>query len=199
MIRIKAKPGILLRSRLEILHDVVKELSQGFLGDLKAHDSILNVIQKGVLDRQLLQEITFYYLNADDEIDGFVSLEINWKQHQVFASNQAGNKFSVEESKSIRDQISGIYSVLVQHTDELKKTFGTVEVQVHYRYRPEITNNPEKDAEVSSFLGLSKVKGKLRKSSQKLSQSDDSITRLEYYSRNLQELRIKIEHKHHLS
>ncbi|OCQ91031.1 hypothetical protein AMR42_10520 [Limnothrix sp. PR1529] len=192
-IKIKTKPEILLRSRLEVLHGVVRELTEGFLGDLRAHGDILETLQKGIVERQILACITFYYLNSDEELEGKIKVEIDWRQHQVFATTEAGKQFPIDRSKSIRDQISGIYSVILQHTDELKKALGVVEVRVHYRYRPEIERDPKKDAEAIAFLGHVKSVAPQKVSSREL--SGDSLVKLEYCSRNLRELRISIEHK----
>jgi hypothetical protein len=192
-IKIKTKPEILLRSRLEVLHGIVKELTEGFLGDLRSHEDILQTLQKGIIEHQILQCITFYYLNSDEELEGKIKVEIDWRQHQVFATTEAGKQFSIDRSKPIRDQISGIYSIVLQHTDELKKALGVVEVRVHYRYRPEIERDPEKDAEALALLGHVKSVAPQKVSSREL--TGDSLVKLEYCSRNLKELRISIEHK----
>lgn len=190
---IKTKPEILLRSRLEVLHDIVKELTEGFLGDLRYHADILETIQKGIVERQILSCITFYYLNSDEELEGQIKLDIDWKKHEVFARNEAGKEFPIDKTKSIRDQISSIYSILLQHTDELKKALGVVNVSVFYRYRPEIEKDPKRHDEARAFLGHVKGTAPQTVSSREL--TGDSIVKLEYCSRNLRELRIKIEHK----
>lgn len=191
--KIKTKPEILLRSRLKVLHGIVKELTEGFLGDIRSHDDILQTLQKGIIEHQILQCITFYYLNSDEELEGKIKVEIDWRQHQVFATTEAGKQFSIDRSKSIRDQISGIYSIVLQHTDELKKALGVVEVRVHYRYTPEIEGDTEKYAEALALLGHVKSIAPQKISSREL--TGDSLCKLEYCSRNLKELRISIEHK----
>ena len=190
-IKIKTKPEILLRSRLEILHGIVKELTEGFLGDLRSHENILQTLQKGIIERQILSCISFYYLNSDEELEGKIKVEIDWRQHQVSATTEAGKQFSMDRSKSIRDQISGIYSIVLQHTDELKKALGVVEVRVHYRYKPEIERDPEKDTEALAFLGHVKSVAPQKVSSREL--TGDSLVKLEYCSQNLRELKISIE------
>jgi len=191
-IKIKTKPEILLRSRLEVLHGTVKELTEGFLGDLRSHEDILQTLQKGIVEHQILACITFYYLNSDEELEGKIKVEIDWKRHQASATTEAGKQFSIDRSKSIRDQISSIFSIVLQHTNELKKALGVVEVRVHYRYRSEIERDPEKDAEALRLLGHVKSVAPQKVSSREL--TGDSLVKLDYCSRNLRELKISIEH-----
>ena len=191
-IKIKTKPEIILKSRLEVLHGVIKKLSEGLLGDLKSHEEILQTIQKGIVERPILACITFYYLNSDEEVEGKIKIEIDWNKHQALANTETGKQFAIDDSKSIMDQISGIYPVILQHTDEMKKALGVIQVRVHYRYKVEIERDASKNAEALSFLGHVESVTPL-----KLSQREpdkESSVKLEYCSQNLRELKINIEH-----
>ena len=147
-------------------------------------EDILKTLQKGIVERQIISCITFYCLNSDKELEGKIKLEINWRQHQVFANTENGKQFS-------KDQVSSIYSIILQHIDELKKALEVVEIRIHYRYRPEIERDPEKYAEALALLCHVKSVASEEVSSREL--TGDSLVKLEYCSQNLRELKISIE------
>jgi hypothetical protein len=194
--KMTVNPEIRLRSRLRVLHGILEELTEGFLGELISNARILETLKKGVLDRQILKEITFHYMNINNEKEATISMNIDWDSHKIFASTGDGKSFNLEaETSSLRDQIAGIYSILIQHTEQLVKALDVVSVKVYYKYRDEIARDPAKDAESDIFLGVRKVDKVLKNSAINRDFSSPSMVSLEYQSRNLKELSIKIEHR----
>lgn len=192
---INVRPEIVLRVRLEVLHGILEELTQGFIGELIPSEHVLAILKKGVLDRPILKEIIFHYINSNNEREATITMNIDWDSHKIFASSEDGKSFKLEDgTASLTDQISRTYSILLQHTEQLVKALNVVSVKVHFKYRDGIAVDPVKDLESDVFLGVRKVDKALKNSSISRDSSSPSMATLVYQSQNLKELSIKIEH-----
>ena len=183
---VKIKPRLKVVSRLRVLHYVVHELASGF----GVGEGALKTIKKGILDKQIIERIWINYLNSEGKLVGRVIITIDWERHRVRASSENGKSFQIDssESISISEQISRVYSTLVKHTEKLRKAFGVEEIKVRYSYTHDIWEDEKELQKAREFLGTSPGKN--------LEWADVSHwdIEIEYISRKLEELRVKIEH-----
>lgn len=183
VIKLDLKPEIQLLSRKIVLHHVIDELAKS----LGAPEGSLQTIKRGILDRPILSDVIFCYMRRDTLV-GRISLSIDWEKHHVFAETEAGKAFSFNLAESIARQISGIFPILAEHAEQLRRAQKVEQVSIWYRYRPDIRNDPEKLNEARRFLGLS------ADSMPEWATRRRFDVNLEYSSRKLAELGIKIEH-----
>lgn len=190
---IDVKPKLEVLSRLRVLYHVVHELARGF----GLEEYRLETIRKGILDKQVLGEIYINYLNAEGKLVGKVTMTIDWDKHRVFAQSEGGRSFEVDPTISISEQISRIYPLLVAHTEELRKTFGVQRINVQYQFKRDMWGDEKKLKEAREFLGTTPITEELNWAENPTSSSTyiwKWDVELEYISRKLAELRIKIEH-----
>ena len=188
-IDIKVKPQLEVRSRLKVLHYVVRELAEGF----GAGPQSLEIIRKGVLERQVIEKIFIEYLDGRGRLVGRVVITIDWKRHEVLASSSEGKEFRINSSRSVNEQISGIYQILVEHTRALRKAFDVKEISVAYSYTSDVWNDESKLKEVREYLGTSPSKSReWAPTSSVQGKKWDFV--LEFVSRKLRELRVRVEH-----
>lgn len=187
-VEIEVSPKLEVLSRLRVLYHVVHELARGF-----GLEEYLETVKKGILERQVLAEIIINYLNADSKLVGRVTISIDWDKHRALARSDSGKSFEVDTTKSISEQISRLYPLLVAHTEELRKAFDVREITVRYQYTPDVWADERKLAEVRKFLGTSPGK-ELTWAESPLKPDSNWDVELEVITRKLAELRIRIEH-----
>lgn len=190
-INIKVNPEIELKSRINVLYNVVKELSLGFGADAQAAE----VIKKGVLNRQLFDSIEINYMNSEDKVVGRVTIDIDWDKHDVRASSESGKNFQLDPSKSVSEQITHVYKILTEHTEKLRKAYGVKKILTRYGLRTDLYKDQQKLAEAKKYLNMSDG-ASLTWSEKPPSHSKDKKLDLEikFISELLDELKITIEH-----
>jgi len=189
-VEIEVLPKLEVLSRLKVLHYVVHELASGFG---VVDEESLETIRKGILDRQVLAEIIINYLNAEGKLVGRVTVSIDWAKHRALARSDSGKSFELDTNKSINEQISRLYPLLVEHTEELRKAFDVKKIEVRYRYTREVWTDEKRLREVREFLNTSPAEELVWAENLKPNAPDREVE-FEVIARKLEELRIKIEH-----
>lgn len=183
------KPELLVLTRIRVLHRVIHELSRGF----GVSSSGMEVIDKGVLQQQILSEIWIDYINDNKRIVGQVTMTIDWDKHLVSAVTETGKFFKVEQDCSVAEQISRVYKVIINHTENMRNIFNIKNIETYYVIRHEIRSDTEKLKQARKFLGLSP-----RTESNEW-ETDSSVKKeaikLKYVSNMLNELSIELRHK----
>ena len=149
-INLKVAPRLKTLSRLRVLHDVTSELA----GSLGAQASALEIIKKGVLERQLIDDIFLYYYSTDGEGVCCVTLSIDWDKHEIYASSDEGSRFSLDPELSIAEQLAKIFPILTNHVMKMCNHYHVTTIKAHFGYRPEVWSDPQKLAETRAYLGL---------------------------------------------
>ena len=186
---IKVKPQLEVRSRLQVLYYVVREITEGF----GASSQALETIKKGVLDQQVIEKIFINYLDDKGRLVGRVVIAIDWERHEVLASSSEGKEFRINSSRSVSEQISKVYQILVEHTKKLRQAFDVKEIEVRYSYTSEVWNNKSKLKEVREYLGTSpSSQREWAPTSSTQSKKWDIV--MEFASWKLRELKVRIEH-----
>jgi len=181
---IKVEPEILLLYRIEVLDTVTRTLAEGF----GCEGESLNTIKKGITERQVIKKIFINYLNDDNKLVGRVTIEIDWKKHRVLADADKGPDFEIDSKQSIIKQISIIYPKIIEHTNNLRKAYKIKRIETQYSYTNDVWKDPIKLNETRKFLGTSPGKDI------EWAKSIKNNFEIEFASKKLEELKIRIEH-----
>lgn len=188
---IQVSPKVMLRVRIRVLYAVVEELAKGF----GANEDKIDTIRKGVLDKQIVSEIIFNYLDKDNLLVAKVTLFIDWEKHRVLAKSESGETFELDPERSISEQISQIYVILVEHTKKLRKALNISNVNIRYNYTKDVWRDKEKLQQARELLGTSPAKDIAWSTFDgNADDQQDWDYVFEYISSSLAELKIKVEH-----
>ncbi|MBX3002017.1 MAG: hypothetical protein KF893_26060, partial [Caldilineaceae bacterium] len=111
-------------------------------------------IRKGILEYQYLDSVSVYYLLPDGKKVGEAEITIDWEKYEVRIKTN-GENISLEKGRSLREQISLLYAVFIQHMEKMSNAFGVKERVVRYSYRNSIYRNKQKLEGARSVLGTS--------------------------------------------
>lgn len=188
MSSINTNLNIKTRVRLYVLYDIIKNLSESF-GFPK---TIEETLEKGIKEKQILSSVYAYYLDVDGKVVGKVSFEIDWETYEMYASTESGNEIMINDKIPLVDQFANWASDIIKYVAEMREKFGVKNIQVYYRYRPEIRNDVMKDKEADEFLGLVKSDKKIEFNNEK---AENFARQMTYVSEMLPELKIDIQSK----
>ena len=172
--------------RIRVLHNVTKERAEGF----GCERTSLDIIEKGIVQRQLIEEISINYLDGANKLVGRVTIEIDWKKHRVLAlaDTDKGRSFEINSGQSVNKQISMIYPKIVEHTKNLREAYKIEKIETRYGYTSGVWNDPMKLAEARKFLGTSPAEDI------EWAKSISNDFEIEFAAKQLEELKIRIEH-----
>lgn len=200
MSEIILRPELIARVRLQVLYDVVNELVRAFSVDYP--EQTARLIKQGVLEKQCFSAIHIYFLNGEAKRVGEATLEIDWGLHKVKVRD-GENTFLIDPSpnKSVHEQISEIFPILVRHVNKMKRVLGVTRTEVWYSWRDEVTRDSKRYRDIRIELGFPAEES--HKSPPEWSKTvikpedDNGIDDIyfEYVSQSLQELRVIIKHK----
>lgn len=171
--------------RIRVLYDVVKELCCSF----DFPQSVLRILQKGIVERQLLGSIFAYYLDDNDVSVGLVKFNIDWKKHQMYASTSTGKKIAIENDKPLIEQFASWSTDIVNYVKLMQKGLNVKKVHVYYQYTDEINDNPQAVKEANEFLGLTSASTDYKHNQEKAKEFE---RRMSCISNMLPELEIEI-------
>lgn len=188
MARLRNNLGIRTTVRVRVLYDVIKNLafSCGF------PHYIEESLKKGIVDRQIYEEVYAYYINGNGKAVGRVSFEIDWDQYEIHSKTDSGKEISVRNDIPLIDQFAIWAEDIANYISEMQKALGVEEIWVFYRYRPEIRNDPIKDKEADAFLGLTRSNKRIEFDSSSGEQFERNMT---FISEMLPELKINVASK----
>lgn len=193
------RPELLVKVRLQVLYDVVKELVEAFSVDYP--EQTARLIRQGILEKQYFHAIHIYFLNSTGKRVGEAILEIDWNLHTVKVRD-GEDTFLLDSNKSVHEQVAEIFPILVRHVNRMKRVLGVTRTEVWYSWRHEISADSKRYREAKIELGFS-VEDTRRPPewSETVTRvdddDDDDIDDIyfEYVSQSLQELRVIIKHK----
>ncbi|MCC7163515.1 MAG: hypothetical protein IT331_13550 [Anaerolineae bacterium] len=202
MSQIILRPELVARVRLQVLYDVVRELVEAFSVD--SPEQTASLIRKGVLEKPYFSAIHIYFLNGTGKRVGEATLQIDWNLHKVkIKSGETTYYVDPSPNKSIHEQISEIFPVLVRHVNKMKRVLGVKRTEVWYSWRREISDDEKRYQEARIELGFSAQNTRrppdwAEARTDPLKDDDDDDDNddiyLEYVAQSLQELRVVIKH-----
>lgn len=147
--RAGVKTGLNVKTRIKTLYYFLYEMADAF----GAGNGALDSIKKGVLDRQIIREITINYHDKSDEVIGRVVIEIDWEKHKFLASTEQGAFFKLDPQKTVRSQISDLSEIIISHVKMLRSEYKVTRVTTNYRYIKEIEADATKYKDAMEYLG----------------------------------------------
>ncbi len=184
-INVKTKTNIKLQVRIQVLYDVISNLSASF----GFPNSLEDILYKGIVEKQIFESIYAYYITDDDKVVGKVEFNIDWKTHNIYASTDTGKNIEVNTNMSILEQFGMWAKDLIKYMEIMQKKLNVTKIKVFFRYKEEIRKNPKKDSEADKFLGLVKSKFNCEYDNSKSKEFDRIMS---FTSEMLPELEVKI-------
>lgn len=123
--------------RIEALYYFVYELAECF----HAEDDTLSRIKTGILDNQIIQNLTLLYKDSLGKNAGKVVISIDWDKHFLLVNTDDGKMLQFDLSKSIVDNVVGWKKIVVTHIEEVMKQFNVISVEGWYSYRTPLYEN----------------------------------------------------------
>jgi hypothetical protein len=140
MVQLDVPVAIEILTRKQALFHVVSEFALKIL----ENDSLGQSIKKGILEKEIIEEISFCMLNLEKKIVAKIKLEIDWERHQIKARSEDGNKFKISKNKSVAMQLLSIAESLSTLIDDAKKHYGKISIETTFKYRDELRGDPGK-------------------------------------------------------
>lgn len=181
--KVKVNSRVKVETRLNVLGTAISEFASAFGADR----SCLTSIQKGVLDRQIIEDIKLHYYSGKKHVCA-ITMHIDWKCHQVLVNSDDGNQFKLRSDEPLLDQLDAASKEIIAHVDRIRKQCKVTNIECYYIYREEYRNDEKKHNEARKYLGHSPVTERLPEES-----SDEFKTLAHYEMGKLQELSIIIE------
>lgn len=123
--------------RIEALYYFVYELAECF----HAENDTLSRIKIGILDNQIIQNLTLLYKDSMGKNAGKVVISIDWDKHFLLVNTDDGKMLQFDLSKSIVDNVVGWKKIVVTHIEEVMKQFNVISVEGWYSYRTPLYEN----------------------------------------------------------
>lgn len=143
--------------RIEALYYFVYELAECF----HAEPSTLSVIEKGILENQILNSITLLYKDSLGNNVGKIVISIDWDKHFLLVNTDEGKMLEFDLSKSIVDNVVGWRKIVVTHIDELIKQFNVSSVEGWHTYREHLYGSEAIRQKTRELLGTSETHEKM--------------------------------------
>lgn len=186
MVGVNTNISLQTRVRVHVLYDVVKNLafSFGFPVDIE------KTLEKGIRERQYISSIIAYYIGDNEKAVGKVSIDIDWKTYELFATTDTGKEITTKRDIPLLDQFANWARDIVNYIGTMQEALHVKRVRVFFRYRDEIRNNSELNQEADKYLGLRRS---LHKIEFDTSKSSEFERHMRFQSEFLPEISIIIE------
>lgn len=183
---IKLGTNIQNRVRIQVLYDVIRELSK----DFSFTKDVERVLHDGIITRQLLGSIKAYYMDHNNKTVGMVRFIIDWDKYNIYAKSEIGRTIEINTDRPLLVQFALWSKDIVNYIQEMQRELKVKKVEVRYTYRKEINDDPEAYAEANKFLGLINASEKRKFDDEKGKMFD---RKMNYVSKMLPELEIEIQ------
>lgn len=149
---IRVTPRIYKLMRIYTLFRVIQDLARGF----GVSEKEITIIEKGVIEKQVFERIEIFYLNASNDAVCKATLYIDWGRYNVSMNSPNEREFLLDTSKSIREQVSLVYSDIIRFMQDLQNDYNKhiCKIEVYYYFIDEINLDKKRLAEERQRLGL---------------------------------------------
>lgn len=153
----KVGTKVKVETRLRVLTWAVSEYAHAFGAD----KDCLETIEKGIYERQIIEQITFEYFHGKEFV-GRITLKIDWACHEMLVNDENGKMIQIRKDQSILKQLDEASQVIQDHVARLRKECKVSEIETYYRYREEYTSDDSKHEEAQKFLGHTSAKDRVQ-------------------------------------
>ena len=144
---VKTELDVIVKPRLNILYMVVYELADQF----GASSSCLEIITKGILEKQYIRKVILRYHNRENKIVGEVYFTIDWEKYEINAVDNKGAEFKINCKKSTYSQISEMSEEIVRYVNKMRQDLDIVKIESLYNT---IDCKTEDKKDIDEYLGL---------------------------------------------
>lgn len=148
-IKLTSNIDVKIMPRLEVLYYFVYELAESF----GVEEDVLDSIKTGILDNQILEQVSIQYKNSEGIVVGKIIIDIDWEKHFCLAKTESGKYFEIDLSKSVVENIVNWKKYIVLHTQEIRKQFNVVKIDGRYCYRKQIVKDKEQYDKALKIMG----------------------------------------------
>ena len=152
----KVNVSINVKIRLNILAGVLDELTK------ICGVSIESTLKKGIVDRDVIENIYVSFCDKPDHICGQNIFEINWDRFEFLAKTDEGKVLysNLDTSKSISMQLDKRLRDAVEvYVRRIKRKYNVREVECTFSYRNKYTQTEEIHDAARSYMGHVKNTG----------------------------------------
>ena len=149
---LEVTPDINLKIRVRVLAQVLFDLTDACGVDCTES------IQKGVLDKQIVDRITVSFFDANNVIKGEVIFQIDWDKMEFLAKTNEDVTLlqSIDFTRLVAPQLDQpLYAVLFRHVERLKEVHEIVRVKSYYHYRTKYNVNTNAFTAAMEYMGHS--------------------------------------------
>lgn len=172
--------------RIQVLYDVIKELCGAFNFPQKT----LKILHKGIVEKQILSSVYAHYMDDSGNSVGLVRFNIDWNKHKMYADTTMGKNIEIRTDKPLIEQFALWSTDIVKYVQIMQKELNVKTIDVYFRYRDEVRNDPIADKEADTFLGLKKSTGNIKCNAEK---NNVFKRKMKFVSEMLPELEIEIQ------
>lgn len=136
--------------RLNVLAGVLDELTKA-CGVLIEDD-----LKKGIVDRDVIEQITVSFYDAPKHICGQIIFEINWERFEFLARTDEGKVLysSLDISKNLSSQLDKrLYDAVKVYVNRTKRKYKVTRVLCSYRYREKYRKTNEVHDATRNYMG----------------------------------------------
>lgn len=174
------------RVRIQVLYDVIKELSYAF----NFPEYVITTLYKGIVERQIIKYVVAYYIDNNGKSVGLVRFNIDWKMHKLHAETSTGKYIQIRYDKPLVEQFALWATDIIAYIQNMQNELKIEEVEVQYRLIDEIINDPIAHKDAQEFLNLSTSKKQIKIDTAKGQLFE---RKMKFVSEILPELEIEIE------
>lgn len=153
----RVKTNVKVETRLRVLTWAVSEYAHAFGAD----KNCLDTIEKGIYQRQIIEQITFEYFHSKEFV-GRITLKIDWACHEMLVNDEDGKMIQIRKDQSILKQLDEASQVIQDHVARLRKECKVNRIETCYHYRSEYTADDAKHEAARAFLGHISAKDRAR-------------------------------------
>lgn len=172
--------------RIQVLYDVIKELCCAF----DFPKITLDILHKGIVEKQILSSVYAHYIDDSGNSVGLVRFNIDWDKHKMYADTTMGKHIEIQTDKPLIEQFAIWSTDIIKYVQMMQKELNVKTINVYFRYRDEVRNNPTTDKEADDFLGLKSTSKDIKYNNEK---NDAFERKMKFVSEMLPELEIEIQ------
>ena len=106
----------------------------------------------------------------------------------MLVNTEGRKEITINKNMTLLDQFAQWSECIVKYIDDMKRALEITDIQVIYRYRKEINQDPEKQKEADEFLGLTTATAEIEMDSS----VGNQLSEMSFESEFLSELKISI-------
>lgn len=142
--------NINVKIRLNILAGILDELTNA------CGISIGDCLQKGIVDRDIIEQISVGFYDAPKHMCGQIDFIINWERFEFLVRNDDGKVLysNIDTSKNLCSQLDKrLYDAVKVYVSRIKRKYKVKDVKCSFLYREKYRKADEIHEATRSYMG----------------------------------------------